>query len=122
MAKTELSQYFKEISKRLLCKRGVKRQFLIEFQSSVQDYIDKRPEVTLEDVRSHFGAPEEIANEFLASIELGSLKKAFGWKRVLIIGLCVALLLLTLYIVASLIDGHLAVTGFHETEVALHPQ
>jgi len=117
---TELQPYYKDISKRLLCKRKVKRRFLLEFQNGVQELIDNHPNTTPQEVRSHFGTPEEIAGEFLASLHPNEVKRALNWKRVLLIGLGMALLLLVLYIVISLIDGHLAATGFLGNDLTDH--
>jgi len=110
---TELQLYYKDVSKRLLCKRKVKRRFLQDFKNGVREFIENHPDATPQEVRAHFGTPEEIAGEFLASLQSNEVKRALDWKRVLLIGLGIALLLLALYIAISLIDGHLAATGYH---------
>jgi len=79
----------------------------------VVEFIDNHPDTTPQEVRARFGTPEEIAGEFLASLHSNEVKRALDWKRVLLIGLGIALLLLALYIAISLVDEHLVATGYH---------
>jgi len=105
-------QYCREVEALLVCPSKTKRAFMSELRSDVQAYITENGEdVSADEIQAYFGTPEDIANGFLSSLSSKKIKWAFSWKKALLIGIGIVLLLLALHIVIALIDGHLAATG-----------
>jgi CHASE3 domain sensor protein len=91
---------------------------MAQFRDDVQSFINEcEDDASMEDIQEFFDTPENIANGFLDSLGSKEIKKAINWKKVLLIGLGLVLLALALWIVISLIDGHLAATGYGGIEV-----
>jgi len=108
----DVRQYCREVEALLVCAPKTRQAFTEEFQSDVQAYISENGEdVSADELRAYFGAPEDIAKGFLDSLSSKALKRAIDWKKVLLTGIGITLFLLVVYMTISLIDGHLAVTG-----------
>ena len=65
----KIKRYFKQI--RLLIpvrSKGVKR-FLRDFGNSVVEYQEEHPECSAEDIIEWFGSPEDVAYEYVSSVD-----------------------------------------------------
>ena len=117
----DVRQYCREVESLLICAPKTRQTFTEEFQSDVQAYISENgDDVSADELWAYFGAPEDIAKGFLDSLSSKAVKRAIDWKKVLLTGIGIALFLLALYIVISLIDGHLAASGFRGNDLTDH--
>jgi len=108
----DIRQYYCDVESLLVCNPKTKRRFLGELRNDVQAFIKEHEgNVSMEDIQDFFGTPETIASGFLETLVSKDIKKAISWKKVLLIGIGLVILALALWIVISLIDGHLAATG-----------
>lgn len=55
-----------EVEKQLHCPKSIREPFLKQMEQALEDYCDAVPEADEDALSEHFGAPEEIAREFLA--------------------------------------------------------
>ena len=65
----KIKHYFREI--RLLIpvsSKGVKK-FLQDFRSSVEEYAENHPECSAEEIIERFGSPEDVAYEYVSSVD-----------------------------------------------------
>lgn len=65
----KIEHYFRQI--RLLIpvsSKGVKK-FLRDFRSSVEEYWEEHPECSAEDLIEQFGSPEDVAYEYVSSVD-----------------------------------------------------
>ena len=65
----KIKHYFKQI--RLLIpvrSKGVKR-FLQDFRNAVEEYQEEHPECSAEDIMERFGSPEDVAYEYVSSVD-----------------------------------------------------
>lgn len=102
--KYELDNYYKQISKSLICIGKQKRAFLNDFKNSVEEYVQTHNSATIRQLYDEFGTPQEIADSFNNQNE--SLKNKYRIRKWICIILSVALLVYIIFIVASFIDVH----------------
>ena len=65
----KIKHYFREI--RLLIpvsSKGAKK-FLQDFRSSVEEYAENHPECSAEEIIERFGSPEDVAYEYVSSVD-----------------------------------------------------
>lgn len=69
-------------------------EFIKGIENEIYEYFDSVSDCTEEDLVSHFGKPEDIANEFTESSETVTPRevKKSKWKRNLIIAILIALI------------------------------
>ena len=92
MMNDELTEkYLSLVKKNLLCSSKDKRIFLSELRKGLNDFVQENPESTYEDIVNVFGTPEAQANEFVNSLDTKAIKKAFSWKKAVIIFIIIAL-------------------------------
>lgn len=82
-----LSTYMKELKK--ACPRKFRKQFISDLSDSIYNFSDANPTAAYEDFEKRFGIPENVASEFLKSMdseELTTLTNKSIWiKRAIII-------------------------------------
>ncbi len=105
--KTEkaLRRYFREIRSLLIVRNKESRRFMAEFTSSVRDYLEANPGADFEAVRSHFGAPEEIAKSFLETSQVRYIRRRVRVGNIILAVLLAALLLWAWCITSLYIEG-----------------
>ena len=65
----ELNDYFKKIKKNLICSKSIKKIFIHDFKNRVDEYVDENPDVSIEDIISTFGTPNDIIKGFDNELE-----------------------------------------------------
>jgi len=114
----KVESFIKEVDEHLLCQEPIKQKFLSDLKNDITEFVENNDVNDISSVYNQFGKPDEIARGFLDSVDPKSIKKATKWKKVLIIGVIVALMSLVIYMVISFIDGHSRSTGYYgETTV-----
>lgn len=76
-----LSGYYREIRSWLPCSRKQKEQILGRFRDSVQAYLDENPGADFEQIRSHFGTPEQIAGTYVEELGTAELLRSLRVRR-----------------------------------------
>jgi len=89
-------QYIKMIERQLLCPRKAKESMLLNLKNSVLEYTEENPDVTLDEMKSRFGEPKAIADDYIASLDQEDLRKAIKksdfLKRAIIISVAIVVL------------------------------
>ncbi len=101
-----LKAYYKEISSLMVCEGKLKKAFIKELKSAVNEYTELNPTCTIEDISAVFGTPEEIAFSFIENGSFTKVKKQLDVKRVIIAAVITALIIWFAFAVISLIDVH----------------
>ena len=76
-----IEHYFRQI--RLLIpvsSKGVKK-FLRDFRSSVEEYEEEHPECSAEDIIERFGSPEDVAYEYVSSVDAEEICRRISISR-----------------------------------------
>lgn len=60
-------QYLRSVSAALPCTRRQKARYLRDLRGSLDRYVTAHPSVTAIQLRARFGAPEEIAEDYVAA-------------------------------------------------------
>ncbi len=107
----ELDDFIRETDKYLLCPKITKQKFLSDLRDDVYEYVENNAITNIDEVYIHFGKPDVIAKGFNDGIDSKHLKKAINWKKVIIIGVVIAIVLLSVYLIAAFIDGHSNANG-----------
>ena len=95
---SNIKQYLKEVAATLSCPKGVKSVFLRQLKSDILAFADNSTVITVDELYSQFGTPEEIAAGFFDRDDYGvMLKKA---KRRAAIWMCVSVILTVLLVIA----------------------
>ena len=77
----KIKHYFREI--RLLIpvsSKGVKK-FLQDFRSSVEEYAENHPECSAEEIIEKFGSPEDVAYEYVSSVDAKEICRRITMNR-----------------------------------------
>lgn len=98
---------------------AVRRKLRTDLQNSLSDFLDTRPDRTMDDVVEHFGSPEKFMDEYVLAMEPARrrklLRKAKWFKRTVCIGIAVAVLIVatgTIWIVRE----NSRTVGYYYTE------
>ncbi len=104
----ELTRYYKDIRRALLCRRRVKNKILDDFKCSVETYLENNPQADLSEITGRFGAPKKIAEDFAADrgIDYHRQLKRKRVMTVIIIGILAAIMIFTGVICALVIESH----------------
>lgn len=86
----ELKKYYKHIGKLISASSKEKKGILRGLQNGIEEYIEKNPDSTLEDIQAHFGKPAEVATEYLPDIMPKNIKR-FTHRKKIILGLSLGL-------------------------------
>lgn len=111
----ELDDFIKETDKYLLCPKSTKQKFLSDLRNDIYEYAESNEITSIDKVYTHYGKPDVIAKGFNDGIDSKHLKKAVNWKRIIIIGIVIAIVLLSIYLIVSFIDGHPKLHGYSVT-------
>ena len=91
--------YINEVKKEIY-KLSPADDFLNELKNNLIEYSEDNPNCTMNDLIEQFGAPEDIAKEFLDNTPVYTPKiiaKKRKRKKIIIVLLCVALLIAAVY-------------------------
>lgn len=71
----ELKKYYREIRSLLIVRSKETKKFMRDFVSSVEDFTAPDGIDSFEQVRAHFGEPEDIARAFLETAQLKDIRR-----------------------------------------------
>ena len=107
MNKKVVDQYLGAVKKNLHCSAKKKREFLSDLEQGLHDFSQETPNLTMEALIEAFGTPEAQANEFMNTLDSTDIKKAFTWKKILLIAVIVIVAVYIIGITILFIDGHI---------------
>lgn len=82
----DIEKYLEEIKKNLVCSAAQKKTVINDLRNSIYDYVETSKVTDIEDIYSHFGQPEDIAEQIISEIEPKKVKKAFKVHKVVLAG------------------------------------
>lgn len=113
MIEKDIKIYLHAIDNNLVCPKRQKKIILEDIEASIRDYIENENITDISQLYSHFGSAEEIAKNYLADfVNPADIKKAINKKKVLVIGVIVALIIYVLALIIVIVDGHISVNGY----------
>ena len=98
--------YLKEVDQQLSGKRAQRKAYIKKLSADVAERLEEEPELDSAALASTFGSPEELAAEFMGTLNVKDVKKAFGWKKIVLIAVIAIVLIWLIAVVTLWIDGH----------------
>lgn len=91
-----ISCYIKKLNKCLVCSRTQKKKFTNQLRNSFEEYIEINPEGTEIQLEIHFGKPEQVAMDFIDSLDKEQLLKEMNRSKIIKrnVMICTALIVL----------------------------
>ena len=77
----DLRLYFKQIKSLLPLYGKQERRFLENFKEDVEDYIERNPNATINDITAEFGEATYVAASYIENLESEDLNKRLSLKK-----------------------------------------
>ena len=90
--KKEISNYLKEIILLLPGDSGSKRKYISGLKEDIYDFAADNESVTFRDIVLHFGEKEEIAKQYMDTLDIKAVKRKLSIKRAVSAILIIALI------------------------------
>lgn len=117
----QLKRYYWQISRRLSCPVGRKRQIMGNIRSGVNDFLLEEPDADMAAVMEHFGTPEQIVESYLSEMDPKELQKSLNVRKriftVVLIAVLAALAMWAIVMIDAAIDAQNSVGGYYEVIV-----
>ena len=115
-------QYIKEVSDRLICPKGTKKFFMVQFEDLVCSYAAEHPDASYGELCKEFGEPEKISTDIVEKAEYREMlkkakKKTTIWIIVAVIA--VAIIVFLIWFIAYLIKTY---SGTYAVSPAMDPE
>ncbi|MDE5974851.1 MAG: hypothetical protein K2G73_09330 [Eubacterium sp.] len=89
----EINKYIIDVKSYLICDWRTRQKFLKDLKNDINDFVDEKEDVTMDDIRDRFGEPEKISRSFLEGADLKKIKIRMNFGRTIIVGVIAALLI-----------------------------
>ena len=76
-----------------------KRQFLKKLSCAMEEYASENPDLTFDQLKEHFGTPQEIVHEYLSEMPEEELRRCLSIKKY--VRICLGAILIVFIIAAS---------------------
>lgn len=108
-----ISQYLHEVEKEMTCSPKRKKELLQRLRTDIEEFADNCSEdLDKQAIADHFGAPKDIAENFLATTDYADMKKAVSIKKTIVICTVVACLIALISFVIYIIYDYWARENF----------
>lgn len=77
--KKQAKRYFKAVKKS--CPFAFKKRLISALKNDINEYIEQNPSASFEDIKQHFGEPEQFALEYIAAMDDTDRMKAVSITR-----------------------------------------
>lgn len=72
---TASCQYVEQVRRELICAPLHQETFIQDLESLVKDFTSEKPTAALSDFRQEFGAPEEVAQQYMSTLDDSEVQK-----------------------------------------------
>ena len=97
--------YLKQVKKALPGTAVQKKAYLKKLSADIEERLEEDPALDEAALIRAFGAPDEVAAGFLETLDTTTVKKAFGWKKVVLIAVIVIIAIWLIAVVTLWIDA-----------------
>ncbi len=110
----EIKRYIVSVKSYLICDWRTRQKFLKDLKNDINDFVDEKEDVTMDDIRDRFGEPEKISRSFLENADLKKIKRRMNFGRTLAVTAAIALMIWAVGVTVAVIDssGGYIVTEF----------
>lgn len=79
----ELKRYFKQIKILLPVYGKEEKRFLSDYQVAVEDFVERHSECMIDDVKGHFGTPQDVVHDYITSLDQTRLCKRINLRHMI---------------------------------------
>ena len=117
----EIKKYIIDVKSYLICDWRTRQKFLKDLKNDINDFVDEKEDVTIEDISNRFGEPEKISRSFLEGADLKKIKRHMNFGRILAVTAAVALIIWAVGMTVAVIDssGGYLVTEFDDEIISV---
>ena len=110
-----ISQYLHEVEKEMTCSPKRKKELLQRLRTDIEEFVDNCGEdLDKQAIADHFGAPKDIAENFLATENYVEVKKAWKTKRIAIIAIIITCVIIIAGVVTYIAYDHWLQEQFYD--------
>lgn len=110
-----ISQYLHEVEKEMTCSPKRKKELLQRLRTDIEEFADNCGEdLDKQAIADHFGAPKDIAENFLATENYVEVKKAWKTKRIAIIAIIATCVIIVAGVAAYITYDHWLQQQFYD--------
>lgn len=112
----EIQKYKKRIKALLICDSKTAKSYLNDLENGIADFVENSGATSIEEVITHFGEPEIVARAFFETADIHKIKRRMNVRRVLLIGVLLAVAVWAIAVTCIAIDANQSNYGYF-TEV-----
>ena len=102
-----ISQYLHEVEKEMTCSPKRKKELLQRLRTDIEEFADNCGEdLDKQAIADHFGAPKDIAENFLATTDYADVKKAVSTRKIVILCVVITCLIALIGITSYILYDH----------------
>ena len=102
-----ISQYLHEVEREMTCSPKRKKELLQRLRTDIEEFADNCGEdLDKQAIADHFGAPKDIAENFLATTDYADMKKAVSTRRIVILCVVITCLIALIGITSYILYDH----------------
>lgn len=110
-----ISQYLHEVEKEMTCSPKRKKELLLRLNTDIEEFADNYGgKLDKQSIEVHFGAPKDIAENFLATENYVEVKKAWKTKRIAIIAIIAICVIIVSGVAAYIAYDHWLQQQFYD--------
>ena len=92
MNKTEITQYCREVRSYLPCSFREKRRIIRQIQDNISLYLQDHPDADMQQIRAHFGTPNQIAAACVEDMETAVLLRSLRTRKKIVTAIAAGVL------------------------------
>lgn len=102
----EIDKYIKTIRKQIPYKTNETKKFIDDLKSNINNYVEDNQVKDIEKIKLQFGTEEEVANAFLETVDIKTVKRKISIKRLITVLIVAVIAIWGIGVTISVIDGN----------------
>lgn len=108
----EIQKYKKRVKALLICDSKTAKNYLNDLENGIADFVENTGATDIEEIIAHFGEPEVVARVFFETADIVKIKRRMNIRRVLLIGVLLAVAIWAAAVTYLVIDEHQSSPGY----------
>lgn len=108
----EIQKYKKHVKALLICDSKTAKSYLSDLENGIADFVENSGATSIEEVITRFGEPEVVARAFFESADIRKIKRRMNIKRMLLVGVLLAVVIWAVAVSYLSIEAHLSMPGY----------
>lgn len=118
----KIKRYVRRVNRLLICDSDMKAKFMLDFENDVFCYVEDENISDIEKVYRKFGTAEGVVEEFLKDVGIKTIHKKLSWKRIVLVGVILFILIWAVGVVSVIIDANKSNYGdFVDAPIVMDP-